>query len=258
MPVEFPMILVAKKEFLESFQNGNLYMVNSLYYQQMENDDPNRGDKYDGAIKCSIDGYYIIEKPLNDVTEIKLMGLASYIKCFFHFKNSDIVYMSNNTYRLSLSKESANEFANFDEEYALMIYDVPKFIERFRKACENNRKIANYFYADVIYIDDDKYPKYQKEIIEGALGRKTEGVTNPSFIKRKKYSAQQEFRIVVSLELGKPTANAIGFKLPESIGFSMDSIRDISSIVHLKDIVDKSIFAIITPDLKGDRIEYYL
>ena len=84
MPVEFPMILVAKKEFLESFQNGNLYMVNSLYYQQMENDDPNRGDKYDGAIKCSIDGYYIIEKPLNDVTEIKLMGLASYIKCFFH------------------------------------------------------------------------------------------------------------------------------------------------------------------------------
>ena len=53
MEFEYPLILVAKKEFLESFQNGYLYLVNSLHYQQMENEDPNRGDKYDGAIKCS-------------------------------------------------------------------------------------------------------------------------------------------------------------------------------------------------------------
>lgn len=42
MEFEYPLILVAKKEFLESFQNGYLYLVNSLHYQQMENEDPNR------------------------------------------------------------------------------------------------------------------------------------------------------------------------------------------------------------------------
>ena len=257
MEFEYPLILVAKRVFLESFQNGNLYMVNSLHYQQMENEDPNRGDKYDGAIKCSYNGYSIDEELLKDVVESKIVGLASYIKCFYHFKDNDVEDLGNNTYRFSLSKESADDLASFNEEYALLIYDVPKFIERFSDACKNNKNIDNYFYSDVIYIEDDDYPKYEKDLIDGALGQKKEGIINPAFIKRMKYSPQQEFRIVVSLVLGKPPANAIGINLPESIGFTMDSIKDISSIVLLKDIVDKSVFAKITTNKKGDKIEYY-
>ena len=260
MEFEYPLILVAKKEFLESFQNGYLYLVNSLHYQQMENEDPNRGDKYDGAIKCSYNGYSIDEELLKDVVESKIMGLASYIKCFYHFKDNDVEDLGNNTYRLSLSKESADELVTFNEEYALLIYDVPKFIERFSDACKNNKNIDNYFYSDVIYIDDDDYPKYEKDLIDGALGQKTEGIINPAFIKRMKYSPQQEFRIVVSLDLGEPPADATGIKIPESISLSMDSIRDISTIVKLKDIVCKSVIdkVIASDNQKGDTIKYYL
>ena len=53
MIFEYPLILVAEREFLESFQRGNLYMISCMHYQQMEKEDPQRGDKYDGAVKCT-------------------------------------------------------------------------------------------------------------------------------------------------------------------------------------------------------------
>ena len=78
MEFEYPLILVAKKEFLESFQNGYLYLVNSLHYQQMENEDPNRGDKYDGAIMvCDDSGVVMIPK---DKIDEKLITKLEFIE----------------------------------------------------------------------------------------------------------------------------------------------------------------------------------
>ena len=64
----------------------------------------------------------------------------------------------------------------------------------------------------------------------------------------------------MSLDLGEPPADATGIKIPESISLSMDSIRDISTIVKLKDIVCKSVIdkVIASDNQKGDTIEYYL
>ncbi|MCM1008930.1 MAG: hypothetical protein NC485_13630 [Ruminococcus flavefaciens] len=260
MIFEYPLILVAKKEFLESFQRGDLYMTSCLRYQQMEKDDPKRGDKYDGAVKCTYNGYNIDDNFLKDVDDSKIMILATYIKCFYHFKDNDVQKIGDNEYSFTFSKKSTDEFNDFNEEYALIIYDVPKFIERFSNACKSNKNIANYFYSDVIYIDDEEYPKYEKDLIRGVLGEKTDCVVNPAFLKRKKYSPQQEFRIAVSLNIGEPPVNATGIKIPESIDFSMEEIKDISIIVKLQDIVKKSVFARITTsgEKKGARIEYYL
>lgn len=260
MIFEYPLILVAKKEFLESFQHGDLYMTSCLRYQQMEKDDPKRGDKYDGAVKCTYNDYSIDEKLLKDVGDSKIMILATYIKCFYHFKDNDVQKISDNEYCFTFSKKSTDEFNDFNEEYALIIYDVPKFIERFSNACKKNKNISNYFYSDVIYIDDEEYTKYERDLIRGALGEKTDGVVNPAFLKRTKYSPQQEFRIAVSLNIGEPPDNATGINLPESIGFSMNGIEDISAIVKLSEIAQKSIYAKIVKsnEPKGEEIEYYL
>ena len=260
MIFEYPLILVAKKEFLESFQRGNLYMVNCLHYQQLEKDDSKRGDKYDGAVKCSYNGYTINKELLRDVDDPRIMILATYVKCFNHFKDNDVQKISDSEYCFTFSKESSDEFNSFNQEYALIIYDVPKFIERFSNACKSNKNIDNHFYSDVIYIDDEEYPKYEEDLISGVLGKKADGVVNPAFLKRKRYSPQQEFRIVVSLNIGKPLANATGIKLPESIGFSMNGIEDISAIVKLSEIAQKTIYAKIVKsnESKGERIEYYL
>ena len=101
MDFEYPLILVAKKEFLECFQHGDLYMVSCLHYQEMENEDTKRGDKYDGAIKCSCNKYEV-----RSVINPRLMLLTTYVKCFYHFKGDNVEVLENNTYRFSLSKES--------------------------------------------------------------------------------------------------------------------------------------------------------
>ena len=238
MNFKYPLLLVAEREFLESFQSGNLYMVNCLHYQQIEKEDPQRGDKYDGAVKCTSSNYYD-EQLLKNVENPRLMILSTYIKCFYHFKDNDMQKINDNEYHFTISKESADELKSFHKEYALIIYDVPKFIERFNDACKRKKIISNYFYSDITYIDDEEYPKYEKELIRKILGEKTEGVTKPTFLKRKKYSAQQEFRISVSLHMEEPPDNAIGIRPPRTISFSMKGIEDISTIVNLQGIIDK-------------------
>ena len=243
MIFDYPLILVAKKEYLESFQRGNLYMISCLRYQQMEKDDSRRGDKYDGAIKCNYDNYIKNQKLSNDIRNFRIMNLGTYIKCFYHFKDNDVQKISDNEYIFTLSKKSVDEFYNFNEEYALIIYDVPKFIERFSNACKENKNIRNYFYSDVNYIDEDEYPKFEKDLIRAISGEKTENDINPIFIKRNIYSSQQEFRIAVSLDIEDPPENANGIiGLPESIDFSMQGIEDISAIFKLSEIVKGAIY----------------
>lgn len=260
MEFEYPFILVAKKSFLEALQHGDLYLVNCMHYHKMENDDAQRGDIFDSAIKCSYEGYDIPDELKRNTKYGKLFLLTTYIKCFFHYKDEDVKRLSDNLFECYISDTSANELKSFNEEYALIIYDAPLFIKRFSTACEKLKAISNYYFSDVTYIDDEEYLKYEADLINGLLGKETNNVTHPAFIKRKKYSSQQEFRIVVSLPIGEPPENAVGIKLPESIDFSMEGIEDISAIVKLSDLIEKPLTAkvISSIDMKGERIEYYL
>ncbi len=260
MIFEYPLILVAEREFLESFQRGNLYMISCMHYQQMEKEDPQRGDKYDGAVKCTYSDRYIDGQLLKNIENPRILLLSTYIKCFYHFKDNDLHKVSDNDYYFTISKESSDELKNFHREYALIIYDVHKFIERFSDACRKNKNISNYYYSDVTYIDDEEYPKYEMDLIRGVLGKTEKGVINPAFLKRKIFRPQQEFRIAVSLNIGEPPDNATGIKRPESIDFSMKGIEDISAIVKLSEMFQKKLYAKIIKSnkSKGKRIEYYI
>ena len=232
MPIEFPMILVAKKEFLESFQEGNMYMCNSLKYQYLEDEDAQRGDKYDSAIKCGFDGFDISEDIMKRISNPRLMFSPTYIKCFFHYRSEDRQIISSSQANFTITDDSIEELKSFGESYALLIYDTTKMIERFINACEENN--YNYFFSDVYYVEDDEYLKYEEKLKDAVRGIIPERMTNPAFIKRIKYKSQQEFRFAI-MNNGEVYDEHTKDK---TLSFKMQDIKDVSIIVPLNQLTD--------------------
>ena len=233
MPVEFPMILVAKKEFLESFQEGNMYMCNSLKYQYLESEDTQREDKYDSAIKCGFDGFDIPEHIKKNTINPRLMFSPMYIKCFFHYGLNDRQIISSSQANYTIAADSIEELKSFGEFYALLIYDTTELIKRFISACEENN--YNYFYSDVSYVNDEEYLKYEEELRNTIVcGIIPEKMTNPAFLKRIKYKPQQEFRFVI-MSNGEEYDE---YTKEKALSFKMQDIKDISIIVELKQLTD--------------------
>ena len=238
MQIETPLVLVADKEYLESFQNGYLYMINSVKYQGIEDSDKQRGDIYDSAIKFSNSVYKIPDTIRKDAINEKLMIPATYIKCFYHYKESDTREVSHNIYEFRISESSAAELKSFNKPFALVILFPYYFIERFENACKKySDKRFGYFYSDVQYIDEAEYPKYEKELIEVAMMHSGGKTIHPVFQKRKKYSDQQEFRIAITLPILKKHYINNQIILPESIGLTIDNIADISFITKLDNLI---------------------
>lgn len=233
MPIEFPMILVAKKEYLESFQEGNMYMCNSLKYQYLENKDAQRGDKYDSAIKCGFDCFNIPEYFTNKISNPRLMFSPTYIKCFFHYRFEDRQIISATKAYFTITNESIEELERFGELYALLIYDTAEMIKRFISACQQNN--YNYFYSDVSYVEDEEYIKYE-EVLKDVVFRGIipEEITNPAFIKRITYKPQQEFRFAI-MSNGEMYDEHTKDK---TLSFKMQDIKDISTIVSLKQLTE--------------------
>ena len=238
MSLELPLVLVTQKDYLESFQAGKVFMKNCLCYQDLENDDPQRGDKYDSAIKCGYEGYNLPDWVKNEVKNPRLMNPLTYIKCFFHYQRKDIKRTLDNKLLFQISEQSAQELKRFSEDYALFIFDVPEFIKRFCSACEKYH--LHYYWGDVSYVSDDEYIEYEKKVINQMAVTNTEVISHFAFIKRTKYDLQQEFRLVVNFSTSQVFFKN-EFTVHESIGFEMDKIDDISIIVKLSQLVDNPV-----------------
>lgn len=135
MPLESPIVLVAKKEYLESFQRGELFMKNNLIYQEMENEDLQRGDIYDGAIKCGYEGYHLPHWVKKEAKNPRIVVRNTYIKSFFHYQEHDLTQIDDQLKQFSISTESAKALRSFKENYALLIFPPSKLIKKFYDAC---------------------------------------------------------------------------------------------------------------------------
>ena len=255
MDFELPLIMVAKKKYLEDFQSGILYMKNCLCYQLLEEKDLQRGDKYDSAISCGYDGYNLPDWVKQEVTNPRLMSSAPYIKCFFHYNPKDIKRVSEEAILLQLSNESAQDLLGFSEEYALFIGNPNELVKRFSYACNANGFIHDF--SDVTYVEDKEYISYE-DIFKGVISGKNSGeVPVPVFRKRDRFHPQQEFRLAVfssleevweqNSEIAKVDYNTpidlkrIISEEKESIEFKMQPIHDISKIVKLSLLTDYSV-----------------
>lgn len=227
----FPLVLVAKKEYLESLQKGNLYMKNCLCYQGIDGCDIQRGDKYDGAVKCGYEGYGIPDSLQKTVSNPRLMELDNYIKCFYHYGERDVKASSISCVQFAISYESQNVLQEFNEEYALVISDVAELIRRFCDACEKMN--LRYSYGDVDYITEDEYERYER-LLKSAIHEKVPnvGIKNPVFVKRNLFKNQQEFRLCVKYKQGITDGTII----EEAKTIDIGNIKDISIIVKLHDI----------------------
>ena len=231
MSINFPLILVAKKEYLTFLQNGQFFMKNSLLYQKEENADLERNDIYDSAIKCGYDGYNIPESIKQNLKNPRLMFLDQYIKCFYQYRIDDRQLTADNIAQFYIQPESQKSLQGFNEKYALLISDTPQLVKQFYDAC--SRQNIRCFYNKVTYINDNEYIQYEnniKAILQGSYSGST--LENPIFIKREKYKHQQEFRFGVKI----PQEISNGSSIPGDFTIKIGSIENISIIVKLKDI----------------------
>ena len=227
----FPLVLVAKKEYLESLQKGFFYMKNCLCYQAIEGDDIQRGDKYDGAVKCGYKGYGIPDSLQNTVTNPRLMEIDNYIKCFFHYKKRDMKMRTDFCAQFTISPEATKVLQEFNEEYALVVFSAGEFIRRFSNVCQKANLIFDY--GDVNYVSDDDYNRYRQrieDIVQGKASNKGGG--NPVFVKRDVFENQQEFRFCIKHK----QEITDGTSLAEAISIDIGNVEDISVVVKLSDI----------------------
>ena len=253
MDYNCPLLLVAKYEYLDSFQNGNFFMKNSFYYQELDDKDLQRGDKYDSAIKCGYDEFEIPQEVKECTKNPRILSGDSFIKCFFEYSLYDAMLLPNKQIAYYIPQKSQEALLSFDEEYALLV-DKKEMINLFIKACEEE----NYkcFYGNVEYIDDVEYEKIKLSIMESFKDKTFESIKHPALLKRVKYKAQQEFRFCVSKKLTvksieNTSLNMVSYK--DSITLKIDGLNKISTIVKLKDIIDTPIIY----DIEKDELFIY-
>ena len=252
----YPLLLVAKKEYLESFQQGKFFMKNCLYYQSLEDDDLQRSDKYDSALKCGYDEFGI-PKEVKEITRNPRLVLGdSYIKCFFAYSKENIIDIFPNRIAYFIPPKSQEALIGFSEEYALII-DKYELINRFSKFCEEYN--YKYYFSDVNYLESTELEEKKNQIVESVLNRSNTNLIHPTFYKDSKYSAQQEFRFCVTkkFELNKTQSfnNLITgtVNYNDSITLDLGKLDDISTLVKLKDLID---YPVIYDNKKKEHFIY--
>ena len=206
---KLPILLVADKKYLETLQSGKLFMKNSFYYQRIENNDTQRGDVYDSAIPSNL-----FELP--------------------DTKNGRLTFLE-----LRVPPRSAvnlKEISQSTDGYALLIYDTEKFVNRFVESCK--KCDLRYCFFDVDYIETEQYLATEQAIVNMIKTGKG-SAENPIFLKRKKYEAQQEFRIAINcperLHLNDELHT---MPIENAVTIEMKPIYDISVILNVEDIID--------------------
>ncbi len=230
-------IKFGEKEHLEDLQNGKLYMRNLKYYNDLEKDTgvSGIGDENDGKFILNNINFYIYEKDTNRyVGEISSPKIAlehdefKYVPvfCLYTIDKRNILEES-----IKSGKEGVYEFHlgfnNFDKEnitkdfkdYALLIIDNDIFLEKIKKAFLNNNieMIGNKVLYTDLNINDSKY----------VLDVGNDRTRIPFWKDINKFNYQHEYRI---LGLNK--------RIEESLVLDIGSIKDITSLVKTKDILD--------------------
>lgn len=246
MNFELPLLRVDKKEYLEDLQRGKLYLRNNLYYQKLEADNDVRSDPYDGSLPT--DG--VLESPTINGTPLRNMRLTqgnAYIKCFYHYKQKDVVRINERYYRLTIPEEAKESLMSFGSDHVMIIFSPIVFAYRIDEAA---LKVGDTSYCkDVEYLDEEGLRNKTIELIAGL--NNGEMSDNPIFYKDVKFKDQQEFRVCVhrlindllptKISYGIEYYNIIQEYIDTPYTINTESIEDISSIIELNVLLEHSL-----------------
>lgn len=212
-----PLVKFKNEEIIDSLQSGCIYMNKLDLFRKMEQaeDDDKVGDNIDGLLHLH---EAIIHLPeLGESQEVHNQGIKTkysndYCYCFFSFQPGVSKFEFSD-----VQKSKMEEMG----DWALIITDFDKFLERLKEKAEAQgfevyHGFARYFDPN---IDSGN-------VLFSLLGE--EGLKNVSFLKRNKYSYQQEYRFVLHKD------GAIEDKVILQIG----DISDISVKIKSKKVLE--------------------
>lgn len=174
------------EEIIDSLQKGCVYMNTLTTFRRIErdSDDDKVGDWLDGLMHIH-KGFLIVDEPNSVIQILENEGLRTkfsddYCYCFFG--------MNETNYHKEFTDEQKQKFREMGE-YALLILNYEEFLRRFLNAISD--KGYEVYDGFVNYYD----PGIDSFNVRQLLG--TEGLKMIPLLKRKKYSYQQEYRIVI-------------------------------------------------------------
>ena len=178
------LIKIQKIEYLKQIQNGVLYMKNLDFFRKLES--KGIGDSKEGFITEFKSGQLLANGVV--IADIFKANISAFTKCpVFCFMSIKLETVETGNYRYTIPKKFIEEFA-WDEksEYGIILVDKEKFEEKVDAVLKELNLSAYYGYVD--YIDDFTMPK-KEELYKVA------------FRKRKTYEEQNEYRLMLNVEV---------------------------------------------------------
>jgi len=179
-----PLIKFKDRKIIESLQSGKIYLNTLKWFRDYENEEGDTvvGDSYEGMLYIN-EGELIIKDTREsiklDKTLLKTVESNAFVYCMTYINPCMGIF--------EFSEAQKKEFKKFGDT-ALLILDSEEFINRIRTESKNQ--------GYDIYFDSVKY--YDENIDSGNYWFSLfNGTHNVAFWKKKSYSEQQEFRMVI-------------------------------------------------------------
>lgn len=231
--IEFPLLRVDKKEYLESLLAGEFYMRNSLHYQTIEDKDAARNDPFDGSLPTD----EVIDFPniLGDGTTItrgRLMAGNSFIKCFYSCNTKEVTVIDDHKYLIKIPNVNKKALMDFRSDSVMLVSSPNKLIERISTECQScGYKL---FCGAVCYLNKQQMEEQTIKFIENFINRKKS--THPAFYKDISYAPQKEFRFCIDKDFSFDEKHISKEGVPY---FTMDkSLANETTILNIGDISD--------------------
>lgn len=217
-----PIIKIQTSERIDSLNSGYVYMKSLKYYSNLERENPGDvdvGDEYEAQVHIN-SGYMLIPE-LNHVEILKDQLIHTSIDNAYVFCLLSIPENASSFTFTDIQKEKLTNFG----DNALTITDRDEFVKRLSSKLESEGYTVLYGHV-----------RYYDPTIDNALhfvDLIANGIVSIAFRKRKKYSYQQEFRIVaIKNETQK-----------ENISVNIGDISDISKSISLDKLLSATFIA---------------
>lgn len=211
-----------KSEIVDKIQQGNIWLTELEYYRRLEREsnDEDIGDERENMIESnSYETPYgknvrLLLKPSEDTT-------LNYAFCLFK------PVFTNGMY--SFSEKQKKKFAEWGDA-ALLIYDWDEVYCRIQNAITKLKLDTLHdmglFQQEVSYYDENVPISHDTGDIL------SHGLYNFAFQKRKKYAYQNEYRLLLQMQVAEN-----GFQKQEHVEIQIDSIESISKKVSTEEIL---------------------
>ena len=180
----FPLIKFKSDELIKSLQSGKIYLNSLKWFRDYENDsgDVVVGDSFEAMIHIN-EATFVHQESGEQIEMsdclIPTTESNSYVFC--------MTYIAPRVESFQFDNQQKSEFTNFGDT-ALIILDSEEFINRIRAAA-NAKGYEIYFSAAHYYDESADLANVWFSLMQGTH--------NIAFWKRKAYSYQQEFRILI-------------------------------------------------------------